>query len=65
MLLWYPQFSRELISKEQTMACSTLTEIVVVLDRSGSMGSVQMARIKAFNGYVKSKKPELGPFNFH
>lgn len=42
------------------MPNSELTEIVIVLDRSGSMGSVQGATIEAFNCYVQSQVRGFG-----
>ena len=33
-----------------------LTDIVIILDRSGSMGSVRDATIEALNGYIQSQK---------
>ncbi len=42
------------------MTCSNLTEIVVVLDRSGSMGRVREATIEAFNAYVQSQRHSDG-----
>lgn len=42
------------------MTCVTLTEIIVVLDRSGSMESIREATIEAFNGYVQSQMQSEG-----
>jgi hypothetical protein len=39
---------------------SLLTDIVIVLDRSGSMDSVRDATIEAFNSYVKSQQQGEG-----
>ncbi len=42
------------------MTRANLTEITVVLDRSGSMASVQDATIEAFNGYLRSQRGGVG-----
>ncbi len=42
------------------MTRSNLTEIIIVLDRSGSMGSVQDATIEAFNSYLRSQLGGVG-----
>ena len=41
-----------------------LTEITIVLDRSGSMGSVKEATIEAFNGFLHSQKTGDGDVQF-
>ncbi len=43
------------------MIRTQLTDIIIVLDRSGSMASVRDATIDAFNGYVRSQQD--GPGN--
>jgi hypothetical protein len=42
------------------MTRANLTEIIVVLDRSGSMASVQDATIEALNGYLRSQCRGVG-----
>lgn len=42
------------------MTCQSLTEIVIVLDRSGSMESLKLATIEAFNAYVNSQRQGPG-----
>ncbi len=46
------------------MTCSNLTEVIVVLDRSGSMESIREATIEAFNGYVQSQRQGDGDIRF-
>lgn len=38
----------------------TLTDITLVLDRSGSMGSIKQATMEAFNGFLTSQKSGTG-----
>ena len=37
-----------------------LTELVFILDRSGSMGGLESDTIGGFNGMIKSKRPIIG-----
>ncbi len=42
------------------MTCADLTDITLVLDRSGSMESIKTATIEAFNGFVRSQLHGIG-----
>lgn len=64
-VFWYPSYNKEKISrshiyKEDIRMRKGLTELVMILDRSGSMGGLESDTIGGFNSMIEKQKKEEG-----